>query len=100
SAFGAAPYWPPIDPNIQEWYSPRPEQLATQHFIRLFGSAHTVSPTRIAKQCDPFATYRRVSHSPASTIWRCIAKQSARERAREDAPLGTAVPSRQRAGTS
>jgi hypothetical protein len=36
------------------------------------GSAFCEPDPQLPKRCDPFATYRRVSHSPVSMICRCI----------------------------
>jgi hypothetical protein len=47
-------------------------RIATQHSTRLFGSAFCRPDPHCLTLCDPFATYRRLSHSPASTICRCI----------------------------
>src|SRR5262249_26257286 len=56
--------------NIREWHPPA--RIAAQQSIRLFGSAF-LGPIRICLTlCDPFATYRRISHSVPSTICRCI----------------------------
>jgi hypothetical protein len=61
---------PSIDPIFGSGIPPGPNSHSTFHSVirfRLFRSApHCLT------LCDPFATYRRLSHSPASTICRCI----------------------------
>jgi hypothetical protein len=47
-------------------------RIATQHSTRLFGSAFFRPDPHCLTLCDPFATYCQVSHSPVSTICRCI----------------------------
>ena len=56
--------------NIREWHPPGPNFI--QHSGRLFGSAICEPDPHCLTLCDPFATYRRVNHSPASTICGCI----------------------------
>jgi hypothetical protein len=47
-------------------------RIATQHSNRLSGSALGGPSLHCLILCNPFATYRGVTHSPASTICRCI----------------------------
>jgi hypothetical protein len=62
--------------NTREWY--RPQARIAGHLtlhLRVWFRVHCgPSANPIAKQCDPFATYRRVSLSPGSTICTCIAR--------------------------
>jgi hypothetical protein len=99
----SGPYSPPVDsifgsgipPGPNSWPPNIPPAYSVPRTLR-----HSVSPIRIAKQCDPFATYRRVSHSPASTICRCIAKQAARAPHGSGRPAWTAMPFRPPTRTS
>jgi hypothetical protein len=56
--------------NIREWHPPGPNDRPTLR--PLIGSAFCGPDPHCLTLCDPFATYRQVTHSPASTICRCI----------------------------
>jgi hypothetical protein len=75
----SSPYWLPIDPNSGVVLPPGPNSWRFN--IRSAWSVPRTLrlPISIARQCDPFATYRRVSQSPTSMICRCIAKQAGEE---------------------
>jgi hypothetical protein len=60
-------------PSIQYSGVASPQaRIAFQHSGRSFGSAFCGPDPHCLTLCDPFATYRQVTHSPASTICRCI----------------------------
>src|SRR5262245_36991688 len=64
------PVLPSIDPNIREWHPPGPNAHTTSQSVIRFPSC---GPNlHCLTLCDPFATYRPLTHSPASTICRCI----------------------------
>src|SRR5262249_16430098 len=56
--------------NIREWLPPGPNSRPTSD--RLFGSGFCELDPHCLTVCDPLATYRRLSHSAASAICRCI----------------------------
>src|SRR5262245_54743459 len=75
TAFSAvAPSERPVLPSIDPIFGSGIPQarIVIQHSGRLFGSAFCERDPHCLTLCDPFATYRQVTHSPASTICRCI----------------------------
>jgi hypothetical protein len=74
TAFSAvAPSERPVLPSIDPYSGVAFRQARHSHptFRSLIRFRADLS---VAKRCDPFATYRRVTHSPASTICRCITR--------------------------
>src|SRR5262245_8614309 len=69
-AFGAA--WVPVDRSNYSGVACPQARIVIQHSGRLLGSACCERDPHCLTLCDPFATYRQVTHSPASTICRCI----------------------------
>jgi hypothetical protein len=92
------PYAPPIDPIYSGVVSPPGPNSWPLNTASACSVPRTLRrfcwSIRIAKQCGPFATYRRVSHSPVSVICRCIARTRREPQTKSGAP--TQLPPRRR----